>query len=315
MKKYLVVLVVLISSQINLCAFAGYSAIMTKIENSFYGIDYAEETDIKRLERLEETVYGEIKQGDVKTRLNKLSSDISADMIGKEIEPSTDTYRDDSPKYSDETLAESMPDSSANYPVIDTMEERIFKQTYKTSDIKNRITHLEKEVFNQIYTNEDLYTRVERLKSSILIEENPMLANYDDVFNRENPSMDDFYEYKPNYENNYENSYANAMPNDFSDKPKMSEKDMEKIIGKLEKKLLKQKYKDDTTEERLSRIEEEMFQTEFAGDDPQMRLERIATAYNAQKASTKYDSNKITRNMSTIMQIGMTVLMILAMVL
>ena len=182
MKRYWVLLICMICLTTSPSfAFGGYSALITPIENSFYGVDYAEEKDEARLQRLEETVYGEAKTGDIKTRLNKLREDISADMIGKEIEARPDTFADDSPKtaYSDSYTDRQTPteptvykeDSSVSYPVVDTMEQIVFKKEYKNSDINNRLTKLEQEVYKQIYPSDDLYTRVDRLKKSLLIEE------------------------------------------------------------------------------------------------------------------------------------------------
>ena len=207
-------------------AFGGYSALITPIENSFYGVDYAEEKDEARLQRLEETVYGEAKTGDIKTRLNKLREDISADMIGKEIEARPDTFADDSPKtaYSDSYTDRQTPkeptvykeDSSVSYPVVDTMEQIVFKKEYKNSDINNRLTKLEQEVYKQIYPSDDLYTRVDRLKKSLLIEEDKYLANYQDVFSDDNPTYQDFEDYQPNYNRNYNTQQYYSYDNNGS---------------------------------------------------------------------------------------------------
>ena len=73
MKRYWVLLACIICLTTSPSfGFGGYSTLITPIENSFYGVDYAEEKDEARLQRLEETVYGEAKTGDIKTRLNKL---------------------------------------------------------------------------------------------------------------------------------------------------------------------------------------------------------------------------------------------------
>ena len=302
-------------------AFGGYSALITPIENSFYGVDYAEEKDEVRLQRLEETVYGKAKTGDIKIRLNKLREDISADMIGKEIEARPDTFADDSPKtaYSDSYTDRQTPkeptvykeDSSVSYPVVDTMEQIVFKKEYKNSDINNRLTKLEQEVYNQIYPSDDLYTRVDRLKKSLLIEEDKYLANYQDVFSDDNPTYQDFEDYQPNYNRNYNTqqyySYDNNGSN-YNDNKKLS-------LDDIEKSVFKNRYKNDDVNTRLSRIENKLFQTDFQEDDESTRLNRISMAHTAQKASNAYKGAGLQEKMATVMQIGMTVLMILAMVL
>ncbi len=227
MKRYWVLLICIICLTTSPSfAFGGYSALITPIENSFYGVDYAEEKDEVRLQRLEETVYGEAKSGDIKTRLNKLRNDISADLIGKEIEARPDTFADDSPKtaYSDSYTDRQTPkeptvykeDSSVSYPVVDTMEQIVFKKEYKNSDINNRLTKLEQEVYKQIYPSDDLYTRVDRLKKSLLIEEDKYLANYQDVFSDDNPTYQDFEDYQPNYNRNYNTQQYYSYDNNGS---------------------------------------------------------------------------------------------------
>ncbi len=322
MKRYWVLLICMICLTTSPSfAFGGYSALITPIENSFYGVDYAEEKDEVRLQRLEETVYGEAKSGDIKTRLNKLRNDISADLIGKEIEARPDTFADDSPKtaYSDSYTDRQTPkeptvykeDSSVSYPVVDTMEQIVFKKEYKNSDINNRLTKLEQEVYKQIYPSDDLYTRVDRLKKSLLIEEDKYLANYQDVFSDDNPTYQDFEDYQPNYNRNYNTqqyySYDNNGSN-YNNNKKLS-------LDDIEKSVLKKRYKNDDVNTRLSRIENKLFQTDFQEDDESTRLNRISMAHTAQKASNAYKGAGLQEKMATVMQIGMTVLMILAMVL
>ena len=78
---------------------------------------------------------------------------------------------------------------------------------------------------------------------------------------------------------------------------------------------MKQNFSDDSMENRLARVEQYMFGTVFEGDDQQTRLDRISSAYNAQKSSGKYDTNKFSQTMGTGMQIGMLILMVLACIL
>lgn len=55
---------------------------LSRIENSLFGIEYSNQTNSKRLERIEETVYGEAKSGNIKTRLDKLSKDAATNLMG-----------------------------------------------------------------------------------------------------------------------------------------------------------------------------------------------------------------------------------------
>lgn len=66
---------------------------------------------------------------------------------------------------------------------------------------------------------------------------------------------------------------------------------------------------------RLSRLESTMFGTTFNSNSEQERLDRISSAYKAQKTASKYDSNKFSQNMATAVQIGTLILMVLACIL
>jgi len=86
-------------------------------------------------------------------------------------------------------------------------------------------------------------------------------------------------------------------------------------ITSVENSLYHKNFKGDDMSNRLSRVEQSMFGQTFENEDDKTRAARISSAYNAQKSSSKYDSNKFTQNMATAMQIGTMILMILACIL
>ena len=136
-------------------------------------------------------------------------------------------------------------------------------------------------------------------------------ALLDDLPNQQTFTYQDFEDYQPNYNRNYNTqqyySYDNNG-NNYNDNKKLS-------LDDIEKSVLKKRYKNDDVNTRLSRIENKLFQTDFQEDDESTRLNRISMAHTAQKASNAYKGAGLQEKMATVMQIGMTVLMILAMVL
>ena len=68
-------------------------------------------------------------------------------------------------------------------------------------------------------------------------------------------------------------------------------------------------------EEQLAQLEYDTFGTEFSNDDTSKRIKRLNSANKAKKSSHRYDSQKFNQRMSTAMEIGAMLLMILAMVL
>ena len=67
--------------------------------------------------------------------------------------------------------------------------------------------------------------------------------------------------------------------------------------------------------DELAQMEYETFGTEFSNEDTATRIKRLNSVNKAKKSSSKYDSQKFSQRMSTAMEIGAMILMILAMVL
>jgi hypothetical protein len=249
-----------------------------KLENSLFGMTYPNDNEQKRIERLEKNIYGAIQTGNVNSRIEHLSKDLNVDLMGQEITPS---------KY---TEFEEKEDNSVDYPVINEIERQIFNKEFKNQKLEKRLSNIEQKVFNKVYTNEDLSTRTERLKSVIAVKTN---------------EPEDY-----EVENTY-NTLSMAQPT--IDKKYSS--NINKILNAMEKKIFKHTYSNESEDVRIERLEENMFNTSFPQDSIESRLERLALAYQATKTSKKYDTNKISQHVGTAMQVGMFLLMILAMVL
>ena len=274
---------------------------LSKIENELYGFDYSKDSSQKRVERLERSIYGKVSTGDVNNRIKKLSADISADVIGLEIPPIEDSFKED-----DEVIA----DSSVNYPIVNEIEQKLFNQTYKNRDLHTRIVTIERKLFGKIYDVDDYSTRMDRIKAKVMPETIAQNSNESFFGDR---SYDDGSYYDDNALNsldlagtsqsrfsmpfgqrNYTRPYVNYGDStggaaDFSYNPNLNDE--------------------------LAQMEYETFGTEFSNEDTTTRIKRLNSVNQAQKSSAKYDSNKFSQRMSTVMEIGAMLLMILAMVL
>lgn len=295
-----------------------YSAVITKMEKSLFGIDYSNQSDDARIKRLEETVYGTSSSNSLTQRVDKLSKDLSADLIGQEIKPKKDTFAEDEDNYK-----EAIPkaDSNINYPAVDILEKSVFNKEFKTTDINQRLANLEQNVFKKTY-NDDLNSRVDRLKQAIMpqrIVNNPnedddseSSYNPDNLMNQSSQFQDDGYQGQPT-------GYGAQIPSYNSQNSVMdnyqANSDINIPLAQLEKVVLKRSFPNDTTSNRLARLELKIFNSTFVDDDEQTRLDRISSAYQAQKTAKKYDSNKFAQHAATAMQVGAILLMILAAVL
>ena len=327
MKHLIVLLTLLISCQIT---FAGpNTSILDKIENSIFGYTYPNETEEARINRIEKNVYGQTSTGQISTRVAKLRKDLAADMMGKEIEPKEDTFAE--PEDSWVFAKEPVEASKIDYPAINELEQQVFKKEYKEQNIKTRLTNLEKKTFGKTYENEDLSTRVDRLKAEIKpvkFMDNKIAQQENYFYEDEIGRLDDDYhldrygdmfdydEYNQrssmmnNYNYNSYDEYEQYSPsrNIFKPSKKLN-------ISTIEKTLYNQKYENEPMSTRLSRVESSVFGTVFANDSESDRIARISSAINAQKSASKYDSNKLGKNLGTAFQIGTILLMVLACIL
>lgn len=306
-----------------------YSAILTKMETSLFGVDYSSQSDDARLKRIEENVYGTASSNPEVQRINKLSKDLSADLIGQEIKPKKDTFADDEDNYK-ETIPKA--DSNVNYPVVDSLEKTVFNKEFKTTDINQRLSNLEQNIFKKTY-NDDLSSRVDRLRQAVMPQRVVNKVDSDDdasLMNQTSQFQDNGYDRYNNQHQGIDGGLLGQGPTGYgANIPQFpnynsnnsvlddyqSNSDVNIPLAQLEKKILKRSFPNDTPSNRLSRLELKVFNSTFTDDDEQTRIDRISSAYQAQKTSKKYDSNKFAQHAATAMQVGAILLMILAAVL
>jgi len=301
MKKTILYILLSIFLMLPVFANSSFDASISKIESSIYGYDYSNDSSSKRLERLEKTIYGKSLAGDIHKRLKKLSSDISADVIGLEIPPVQDTI-----------LAEeqAQEDSNVDYPIVDEIEKHLFNKTYKNRDFHTRIVTIEKKLFGKIYDVDDYSTRMDRIKEKL---------NLGSTVASSQKSEDFDYYGDGSY---YNDEMINSMD--------LSGTGRSRFSNPFGQKNYTRKYTNygntlddydsdlnspENLEDELAKMEYAAFGTEFSNESTQKRLKRLNSVNKAKKSSRKYDSQKFAQHMSTAMEIGAMILMVLAMIL
>lgn len=325
MKKIIVTLGVLLFFIMNVqSAFASqYASTIGKIENSIYGFQYNDDNEASRLDRIENSVYGTVSSNPTAQRIAKLKKDLAADLMGQEIKPVEDTFAEAEDSYIEK---EPVAASNVEYPAVDELEQMVFNQKFSKTDIRQRLSKLEQKTFGKEY-NDDLATRTDRLKAEIKpksLMDNQIAQSSNDFYDGDVAPMDSDY-----HLNQYQPSPYGAEYEDFNGRQRMmrqafnnnansynnSPSPKKASLTAIERGILKQTYGNETEEHRLSRLENAMFGTNFANDDKGTRLNRVSSAYNAQKSASKYDSNKVGQNITTAVQIGTLILMVLACIL
>ena len=269
------------------CATKVQNAEISKIETELYGFDYINDELKNRVSRLEKSIYGKESSGNLNSRIKQLSKDILAEQIGLEIEPTEDTFRED----------EVIADSNVNYPILDEIETKLFNQTYKNRDFHSRIVTIERKLFGKIYDVEDYSTRMDRIKAEVVPERlaREKVFGYDNTDSLSSSDLSGLNnnKYTGYYgQENYTRPYANY--GDYTGGAYPTPENLN---------------------DELAQLEYNTFGTEFSNEDTKTRIKRLNSANKAKKSAQRYDSQKFNQRMSTVMEIGAMLLMILAMVL
>ena len=263
---------------------------VAKIENEIFGFDYMNDELKSRISRLEKTIYGKELNGELNQSIKKITKDNNGEKISLENEPVEDSFKEQ----------DNIADSSVNYPIVDEIEMKIFQKTYKNRDFHTRIVTIERELFGKIYDVEDYSKRMDRIKAEVMPERlaREKVFGYD---NSQDPisSMDlsglnvnRFGGKMPYGQENYTRPYANYGDYTGGASPI-----------------------NDNLSNELAQLEYNTFGTEFSNEDTTARIKRLNSVNKAKKSSSRYDSAKFQQRMSTAMEIGAMLLMILAMVL
>lgn len=274
-------------------AVIAQSSVLSDIENSVFGIDYKKESDLIRVERLEQHLYGSKRTGNIQRRIQAIQDDMgySEPVAVKPQMPNPDVRNDINPDMNNEIM-NMKEDSSVEYPIVDKMEEEVFKTTYKKDNIYKRLDRLEEKVFNR-KLNGSLNERVDKLAS--VIRPQKSIARSSDSYSYTAEDLDKYY------------SQTDLEP--------VNSQSIVFQLAVLEQELLKNNYGNDNISNRLSRIENKLFNRTFPSDNDINRMQRVMVAYDAKKNSHKYENNRKMQNVATFSQLGGILLMILAILL
>lgn len=272
-----------------------YSDTLSKIENELFNMDYNSQDDDARAKRIEENIYGISSTKPISLRVNKLSKDLSADVIGQEIKPKKDSFLND-----DEIIVEN-PVENMDFSIVNNLEKKVFEYEFKTLDLGHRLTSLEWRAFKKAYLTDDLSTRINRLNNAIIYNKFPVEDNktveiptsQQKLFTLENKSEQKLI----------------PIPNSIDKQEQVLDPRI-KLVA-LEKSIFVTSYPNEKNPERLARLESKIFNSTFPNDDDLTRLNRIEGANQAKISIKKYNSNRASQHTATAIQMGTIFLMIL----
>ncbi len=291
MKKFILLILCIVFFP--LISSAEISA-LSALENSLLGSEYKNDSDVQRVERLEQHLYGSKKSGNLQTRIKNIKNDTGYSDPVKEVPkqvPGQNNLKSNINPALNNELLNMKEDASVDYPIVDKMEEEVFKTTYKNENIYKRLDRLEGKVFNKT-SKASLNERVDKL--SAVISPMKRTAKMPD-YNYDSADMDSYY------------AQSGLTP--------ITDQNVVFQLAVLEQDLLKGNYTNDNISNRLSRLENALFNRTFPTDNDINRLQRVMVAYDAKKNSYKYENNRKMQNVATFSQIGGILLMILAILL
>ncbi len=284
------------------------------IEKNHYGYTFSGSTE-SRLTRLEKALYGKSNTGSQKSRIEKLYNDLNLNNnMATGYATPVETPQNIGPK----------AEAGIKYPVVDKLEQKVFKTTYPNEDIYDRLARLEKQTFKKESTL-SLNERVDALRGKLLggtsittTEINPyteeiILENGQKYYGNELDNNNSNYNYY-SYENS-KNRIQKATPeNEYESESWSQSYNQSYDLDILEKQLFGKRFAQELPSQRLTRLENKVFERTFS-DDEEARIQRLLAVTTAQKTSNEYDSNKWSQRLNAGMQIGSILLMVLAMIL
>lgn len=298
-----ILFILLTAIAVNLQGFAATpTQNLALIENHIFGYENSNLKDAERLNKIEKFVYGSTQSASTQERLNKLKSDLGLDT---ETRPEKIASQDYSQEYTQEDYANEPTDPSAQYPIVDNIENSLLSQTYKTENIYKRLERLEKKAYGRV-SQGSLSERVEKL-SALVAPQTPQASQqtFDDYM----ANNDEYNYYSPGTNGN---PRASSPQHIFGNTPAPAQS---AELLNLERNILGKSYPSDSTSARLSRLEKKVLNKSFASEPDELRLERLATVATAQQSAKVYKENRLMQHLATGVQIGGMILMILAMIL
>ena len=271
------------------------SEVLSKIEKSLFNMDYSKQSEDVRLKRIEENVYGVASTKAVSLRIEKLSKDLAANLIGQEIKPKKDSF------LNDDEIITTKSNEDMNYALVNNLERKVFKYEFKNVDIIYRLSALEGQVFKDNYSVDDLSTRISRLQNAVMYNKFPSK----DISIAQLPIP----QQKIFTMENLKEKKLIPIPNSI-DKQEQILNPKIKLIS-LEMSILKNSFPSEKTSDRLAKLESKVFNSTFLDDDEQTRLNRIEGACKATGSLKKYSGNRASQRTATAIQMGTILLMIL----
>lgn len=128
------------------------------IESRLFGQNFTTDPVNKRLDRLEQSIFGRSYNEDINFRINRLKTLSSSYERKPEI-----VVESTSPAFQPSNIEK----SATEYPALTQLEIKVLKQGFTKDNIYSRLNRMESSIFGTIFSNDSLADRIERLQNSV----------------------------------------------------------------------------------------------------------------------------------------------------
>lgn len=151
-----------------------FDADLSSLEGKFFFHEYSGDTDSERLDRLDQLVFGHVRQGSAEKRMTSLLLAVP-DIEAKSVQPTATSIQPGAaPLESEKPQLDTTPspapaadESNDYYPTVTALEEQIAHKTQQLLPVQQRLAALETIAFGKPSTLKDLSKRVDLLKQYV----------------------------------------------------------------------------------------------------------------------------------------------------
>lgn len=137
-----------------------------KLEYQMFSTTYEKENIYKRLERLEQKIFGSAQEGNLASRTDRLQAYIKKDVVAQD--PNVYTQKPYSPTRDIEQYmgSQNKYENSDIFIQLSGLETTIFSKTYSHDPVGLRLNRLERKIFQRDFSSDDDYLRLQRLQAA-----------------------------------------------------------------------------------------------------------------------------------------------------
>lgn len=135
----------------------GYSEQLDLLEKQLLSTSYEKDPPLRRVERLEKLVFGEVRTGPIEERVVALTTTVP---------PKNDPAQEPEQNQTEDTGG-SQEEETEKYPRVTALEEAVLGKTYTHDDLPARLARMEEKLYGKVEKEEDLGDRTDKIQDYV----------------------------------------------------------------------------------------------------------------------------------------------------